>query len=260
MLAFAAEHLPEAIEGEEGEAVGLDGFAQFIGREARRDQLFLGVDIDPHIAGEAQGWRGDADVDFAGAAVAQQLDQGADGGASHDGVVDQHHAAIAQDGLDGVVFLAHALLAQGLVGLDEGASGVIAFDQAFVVGERGRSSQPQCSGDRRLGDGDDQVGVDGGFAPELSPEALAHAVNAVAPQLAVGSGEVDPLEDAEGWGRGGHLGQRGEALGVDAQQLSWRHLTQHLGAHGFQGTALRGEGVACVEGAQAQGPKAQGIA
>ena len=75
---------------------------------------------------------------FGGAGLLQKLDDAAGSGATHDGVIDDDDALALDHATYGGQFHAHALLAQFLRGLNEGASHVLVLDQTHLVGQPSR--------------------------------------------------------------------------------------------------------------------------
>ena len=72
-------------------------------------------------------------MDFLGARIPQQAHQLAGGGASDDGVINDHHPLAVDGGAQGVELELYRLLPAGLVGLDEGAPHIAVFDQPVVI-------------------------------------------------------------------------------------------------------------------------------
>ena len=105
-------------------------------------------------------------------------------------------------------------------------------------------------------------GGSGACSGQDLPHALAGPVDALAVEPAVGAGEVDELEQAEGWVDAG-LGegaQRAAAAAVDDHHLPRVELADHVGTDDVEGRGLRGEDPAVVELAQAEGPEPVGVA
>ena len=120
----------------------------------------------------------------------------AGGGAAHQRVVD-HHDPLAGEVLGERVELQRdAALAEVLRRLDERAADVAVLDQPVVVRDAARPAVADRRGDRRVGDGDDDVGVGGRLGGQLLAEALADVVDVAAGPHAVGAAEVDELERA----------------------------------------------------------------
>src|SRR2546430_7572058 len=64
--------------------------ADLLDRMTRADQLALGGCVDAVVTRAGDGRRGDPEVHLLGTCLADQLDQGAAGGAADDGVVHDH--------------------------------------------------------------------------------------------------------------------------------------------------------------------------
>ena len=92
-----------------------------------------------------------------------------------------------------------------------------------------------------VGHADDDVGVDGGLAGELAAHVHAHRVEELVADDAVGAGEVDVLEDAEGVALllDGLHGV--EAVLVDDDRLAGLDLADELGAEVVEGAGLGGD-------------------
>ena len=143
-------------------------------------------------------------MDLLGAGLAQHPHQRALGVAPHDRVVD-HDEPLALDHVaQGVQLEPDAELADGLAGLDEGAADVGVLHQAGAVGDAAGLGVPDGGRGAGLRDRDHQVGVSREVVGEPAADLDAHAVDALARDQGVGTGEVDELEQAA---LGGGLGE-----------------------------------------------------
>ena len=104
-------------------------------------------------------------------------------------------------------------LADALVGHDERAADVAVLHQPFDERDAGLLRVADGGGDGGVGHAHDDVGIDGVLAGELGAHGHADGVEQLAADDAVGPGEVDVLEDAEGAAialdRAGSCGRRG---------------------------------------------------
>ena len=116
--------------------------------------------------------------------------------AADDRVVDDHDA-LAGDLGERVELQADALLAQLLVGLDERAADVAVLDQPLAERDPGRAREPDRRGRARVGDRQDEIGVDRRLLGEPLAHPHARGVHLDAFEPRVRPGEVEELEDAE---------------------------------------------------------------
>ena len=87
---------------------------------------------------------------------------------------------------------------RALFRLDEGAADVMVADEAEVEGDAGFGGVAKRGGDAGVGNGDDEVCCDAGFARELAAHLFAGLLDPAAEDARVGAGEIDVLEDAAG--------------------------------------------------------------
>ena len=116
--------------------------------------------------------------------------------AADDRVVDDDDA-LARDLGERVELQPDALLAQPLVGLDERAADVAVLDQALAERDAGRAREADRGRRARVGDRQDEVGLDRRLRGEPLAHPHARAVHLDAVEPRVGAGEVEELEDAE---------------------------------------------------------------
>src|SRR6516162_1816053 len=82
-------------------------------------------------------------------------------------------------------------------GLDKGSTNVMVADNPELEGQPGFLGIADCCGNTRIGDRDNDVGIDRTLAGKLLPDALAHLVDASPLYDAVRASEIYVLEDAE---------------------------------------------------------------
>src|SRR5439155_10065 len=91
-----------------------------------------------------------------------------------------------------------ALVAHALVGLNKGASDVAVLDETLGVRDTGLMRVPDRGRRGGVRHANNQVGIHRRLARQLAAHVHAHRVEQLAADHAVGAGEVDVLEDAEG--------------------------------------------------------------
>ena len=204
------------VEREEREAVGADALADLLDRQAGGHQVAVVAHVDAEVARVDDRRARDPHVHLGGAGVADQLDQRPGRRAAHQRVVDHHDPLAGQVLGERVELEGHAAVADLLRRLDERAADVAVLDQPVVERHAAGPGVADGGGDRGVGHGDDDVGVDGRLGGQLGAEPLAHVVHVAAVPHRVGPGEVDELERAAGL-RGGRR-QRLAALHLGAVQ------------------------------------------
>src|SRR5437764_6954747 len=137
------------------------------------DQLAAHRRVDAVVAGPARRRRADAEMDFAGAGIADHLYDLAAGGAAHDGVVDHHHPLAAHYRRHGIELQLHPEMADGLRRLDERAPHVVAADQSQIVGDPALLGIPERRGHPGVGHRDDDVRLHRRLDREPLPQCLA---------------------------------------------------------------------------------------
>jgi len=105
--------------------------ANFLDRLVRGDQLVRVGEVDPVVALRDHRRRRDADVHLGGARVEEHLDDLPRRVAPDDRVIHDDDALARHLG-ERVELQPDPLLAQALIGLDEGAADVAVLDQAFA--------------------------------------------------------------------------------------------------------------------------------
>ena len=148
-------------------------------------------------------------MDFLGAGAAEGEHLAAGGGAADDRIFnDDDPFAFDHFGNDDE-FHADGEVAHVLRGLDEGAADVTVGNDAFFEGDAGFLGIAKgARSEAGVGDGDDDVGVDGGFAGKLPAHFLADVDDHVAEEIAGRAGEVDVFK--------GTVGRLGVGFGEEA--------------------------------------------
>src|SRR2546426_7942781 len=120
--------------------------ADLLDRMTRADQLALGGCVDAVVARAGDGRRGDPEVHLLGTCLADQLDQGAAGGAADDGVVHDHDLLALEHLAHRVELDLHLGHATGLRGVDERPSDIVIADQGVLELDARLLGEPQRHG------------------------------------------------------------------------------------------------------------------
>ena len=183
---------------------------------------------------------------FGGAGLAQQLDDALGGGAAHDRIVDDDHALAFDHATHGGQLHAHALFAQFLCGLDEGAGHVLVLDQAHLVGQPGGLRVAGRRGQGGVRHADDHIGLDRGLLRQTRAHALAGGVHVDAVDVGIRTGEVDVFHRADGQLRVVGVLHDPVAVVVDHYDLTGANVAHQFGADHVEGAGLGGEHVGAV--------------
>ena len=254
--------LVHAVEAEVGEAVGAEVLPYLVDGELRGQQLAPVARVDAVEARPLDGRRRDAQMHLGRAGLAQHLHELSLRGAAHDGVVD-HDDALAGDVLAQRVELhAHRRLAHRLAGGDEAAADVAVLHQALAVRDAAHPSEAFSRRNPRLRYAHHHVGFDGCLHGELFAHTHPGLMDVVAVEHAVGPGEVDELEQAQGRldGRLGERMRRPAPGRVDHDHLARVELSHEVRAHDVERGGLGGEHPTLFELAETQRPEAVRIA
>ena len=155
----------------------------------------------------------------------------------------------------------HALLAQALVGLDEGASDIAVLDQALAEVDAGGAGEADRRRRARVGDRQDQIGLDGRLLGEPLAHADTGAVDLDARQPRIRPREVEELEHAERAAvRLGHGLLGAAAFVVDHDELAQADFALEPGADEVERAGLGGEHPVAVEPAEHERPEAVRVA
>ena len=188
--------LDEAVVREVGERGGADVLAHLLDAACGGDHLRRVGEVDAVEALPDHRRRRDAEVHLGCARVEQHPHDLAGRVAADDRVVHRDHA-LARDLRDRVVLELDPLPAQLLVGLDEGALDVAVLDQPLAEREPQRAGEADRGGRARVGDRQDEVGLDRALAREPLAHPHPRVVHLDALEPAVRAGEVEELPDAE---------------------------------------------------------------
>ena len=176
-----------------------------------------------------------------------------------DGVVHSHDA-LSRHLRERVELQLDPLFAQSLVGLDERPPDIAVLDQAFAEGDVERAGEADRGRRPRVGNGKDEVGLDG----RLLCEPLAHAdtrgVHLDAREARIRSSEVEELEDAERAAAVRWNGLPRLDAFADHEQLARPHLAFELGADQVERAGLGGDDPVAVEASEAEWAHPAGIA
>ncbi len=255
----------QAVDGNEGQAVGVDEGGHFGDVMLCREELFAFRRVDAVIAGMRGGRRGDAHVHFAGAGGADHFDDLAAGGAADNRIVDQDDALAFQDGAVGGMLHLHAEISNVVGRFDEGAADIVVADDAEVERQAAFERVAHGGGDAGVGDGDDDVGVDRAFAGEFGADFLAGAVDRRAFHDGVGAGEIDVFEDAETGASGAEGFDALNAAVGDDDDFAGLHVAHKGGADDVERAGFAGQhpgGFAVCDGqvAENEGADAERVA
>ncbi len=243
------------------EAFDSEVLADRLDRMIRSDELAARRRVDAVEARMRDGRRADPQVYLRRAALPDDGDELAHRRAADDRVVDDDDPPALEHAADRVELDAHVPVPHRLPRLDEGASDVMVADEAEL--ERQLRSFRVPEGDRvaRIGHRDHDVRRHRRFLGEAPPELAADLVDVLPEDAAVGTREIDELEDAPVELRGGFAPahEPRAALAEDAE-LARRHLALVHRADEVEGAALGGDDVRVVEAAEAERPEAVRIA
>src|SRR5438552_5396230 len=255
-----AGRLEHAVERKIAERVGAEVATDLLGAVARADQLLARRRVDAVVAGPLDRRRRDPHVDLLGAGGADHSHDLPARRSPHDGIVDDHHAPVAQHLAHRVELHLDAEVADALLGLDERAPDVVIANQPHPVRRPRLLGVAERRARARVRHGDDDVGMDGILTRELSSQRLAYGVDVAAPEDRVRPGEVDVLENAvqplarrEGSHRPG-------ARVRDDQDLPRLDVALALGFHQVERARLRGDHVGIAESSERQWTEAIGVA
>ena len=242
------------------DAVGPEVVADLLMGLLVGDEL-LGIgEVDSVVAGMAVRRAADAEVDLPGAGLAEIHHARLGGRAAHDGVVDDHDALALHRLADEVELHPDVEVADELGRLDEGAADVVVADESGVVGNSQFLGEAERGIDAGVGHGDDHVGLDGVEARQFAAHVDACLADGDAAQTAVGSREVDILEDAEGLARFGEGELGADSLVVDHDNLSRLEVADEGRPDQVKGAGFGGEDPSVIKLAEGKGAQTAGIA
>src|SRR5262245_33810741 len=251
----AARGLQHAFSRELAERVGADIAASVLDAMARSDQLLPRGCVDPVVAGPLDRRGRDPHVDLAGAGAPDHPHDLAARRSTHDGVVDDDHPPTFQHLAHRVELHLDPEVTDALLGLDERPANIVIADEAQLVTGPGLLRVTQRRARPRVGNRDDDVGLDRVLAGQLAPERLAHGVDVAAPQHGVGTREVHVLEHAVlALGRREGADRFRPRVG-DGNDLARFYLTLELRLDEVERARLRCHDPGISEPAQAERPE-----
>src|SRR5204863_480600 len=179
---------------------------------------------------------------------------------ANDRIVDEHDALAVDEGAVGIVLQLDSEVANLVAGLDEGPSDIVRADDSELEGNAAFLGVADRRRHARIGDRNDEIGLDRAFLGELGADPLAHIVDAMAVDHAVGPREIDMLEDA-----GPRPHRRERAVGADAlvrdlDQLAGLDRSQIGRADHVERHRLGGEDIGLAEPAHDQRTDAERVA
>src|SRR5438309_2708259 len=163
----------------------------------RGKQFLARGGIHAVIAGRNRRRTTDAHMHLRGTRFAHHAHDLAAGGATNDGIVDQHDALAFEQGAHGIKLQPDAEIADGLLGLDKCAAHIVAANQAHAKGQSGFERVADGRGHAGIRHGHDEIGVGGLFASQQAAEHLPAAIDRPAEDQAIGTREIDVFENAK---------------------------------------------------------------
>ena len=118
------------------------------------------------------------------------------GGTADDGVIDEDDALAFEQIAHRVELELHAEVAHALFRFDEGAADVVVADEAEVERDAAFRGVAERRGHAGVRHGHDEISRHAGLARKLAAHLFAALLHPAAKDAAVGSREVDVLEDA----------------------------------------------------------------
>ena len=177
-LAFGVIHgLAQCGERDVAKRIRAEELANFFGGIRGGDELFARGRVHAVVTRRNRGRTADAHVNFAGAGFANHAHNFAAGGAADDGVVDENDALAFDEAADGIEFQLYAEISNGLRRLDERAADVVIANQAHAERNFRFERVADGGGNAGIGDGHDDIGVNGMFSREEAAEGFAAFVD-----------------------------------------------------------------------------------
>ncbi len=260
VAAGLAHRTVEAVDRDEGQAVGADIFGHLLDAHPCGEQLGALGRVDPVEAAVPRRRRRDAHVHFAGAGIAHHLHDLEAGGAAHDRIVDQDDPLALKQGAVGIVLQLHAQVADIVRRLDEGAADIMRADDAELERHARLLGIADRRRDARIGHRDDIIDVDRILARQLGADRLAHAIDRAAARHRIGPREIDMLEHARARAHLSEGADRAHAGFGDDDELARLDLAHELGAAHVERDRFRREDHRIAELAHHQRPDAERIA
>src|SRR5690348_2538773 len=252
-IALALTHRAiESVHRDEGERIGADQTTHAFDVELVRQQV-VGIGcVDPVETRVRSRWTRHAEMHLCGACVAHHLHDLLGSRAAHDRVVDQDDALAGERCAIGIVFLAHAEIANAVRRLDEGATDIVVADDAELEGKSRLVGIADGRWNRGIRNGDDHVCRGGAFLGEFDACAFALLVDIAALDDRIRSREIDVFEDAETMRL---LGKGVIALNPvlgDHDHLARRNVAHKFGADNVEGAGLGRQEMGAIEPSQNQ--------
>src|SRR5690606_33645232 len=141
--------------------------------------------------------RSDAHMNLGSTAHAHHLHDFARGGASHDGVIHQHHSLALEHRAIGIVLQPDTQVADFLPRLDEGPAHIVIANDAEVEGEPGFLREAKRCWNPRIGYRDDEVGGRRILSGQFPTDGLTRLIDGGASYDRIRTGEVDEFEYAK---------------------------------------------------------------
>ena len=165
-------------------------------RVRRRDELRAPRSVDTVEAWRVRRRTADSHVHFAGTCTANHLHDLSTRRPADDRVVHENDTPAFENAANGVQLDAHAEVPDRLLWLDEGAAHVVIPNQSHPHRNAGRLGVSHRGTHAGIGNRHDDIRLDRALARQPSSELGAGLIDALAEHVAVGTREIDVLEDA----------------------------------------------------------------
>jgi hypothetical protein len=175
------------------------------------------------------------------ACIADHADDLLAGGAAHDGIVNQDDALAFEQGTHRVELELHAEVADALFGLDESAADVVVADESELHGNAALAGISHGGGHAGVRDRDNDVGGDMRLNGKLAPHGVATGLYRASEDVAIGTREIDVLEDAARLLERRRIEARMNAFGTDHDHFAGLDVALVVGADEVEGAGLGGE-------------------
>ena len=184
---------------------------------------------------------------FRGTGLSHHLDDLLGGGAAHDRIVDQDHALAGEARPVGVVLELHAQMADLVGGFDEGTADIVVADDAEIERDAGLLGVAEARRHAAVGNGHYEIGGHTAFARKFRADALARLVDRNTFHDAVGSREINILENAKALSLGPERHQRANARTIEDHHFAGRKIAHVGGADNVERAGLGREDPRIVE-------------
>ena len=169
------------------------------------------------------------------------------GRAAHHRIVDQDHPPAAHERTHGREFHPHALFAQLLRRLDEGAADVLVLDEPHFIGQSAGLGVPHRGAEARIGHPHHDVRLDVRLLVEQTARLLAEGVDVASLDVAVGTCEVDILHRAHLVALVHRIVGAPQSVAVDRYDLPGLDVAHELRAHHLECAGLAAHHIAVAE-------------